>query len=200
MDDFFCYSREQKAYRCDGACSRLVDEMTSVLRRRLANPQEVRGLLDKCVQNGLHVDDRLFREIDKPGTLSWLAFEREDEFLRLVWQAIDDTRPLTPHGESRTLKDCAARLAAFDWNFAALGRRGFPWFERCVEIDLAFDFAKFCWVAVTPLAEGERKETPNGNFYVYDGVHKSIVLAKKIIRRELQYRPLEVLLLEPRRS
>lgn len=122
------------------------------------------------------------------------------EFLKLVWQSIDATRSLTPVGEPRTLSDCANRLSAFGWEFQTLVQAGFEWFRRSVDIDAAFDYGKLGLVALTPLNEPERRETPAGNYYIYDGVHKSIVLAKRLLRRETEYEPVQVLLLTPRRS
>jgi hypothetical protein len=53
---------------------------------------------------------------------------------------------------------------------------------------------------VTPLIDGEKRDSPDGTYYVYDGVHKSIVLAKKLLRNELEFKPVELLLLTPRRN
>src|SRR6266849_2775770 len=124
----------------------------------------------------------------------------KEEFLKLVWQSIDDTRPLTPVGEPRTLSDCASRLSIFGWEFQTLVQAGFEWFRPCVDIDKAFDYGKLGLVALTPLNELEKRETIRGNYYIYDGVNKSIVLAKRLLRRETGYEPVQVLLLTPRRS
>jgi len=169
------------------------------VKRVSISREDVEARLNSRKENGFHVDSRLLHAIIQPGQLSLLMLETEDEFLRLVWQAIPETRPLTPKAQPRSLKDCASRLALFDWNFEALVRDDFPWFQKCTDIDLAFDFGKVGWIAVTPLVAGEQKETPHGSYYIYDGVHKSIVLAKRILRGELQYCAIEVLLLEPRR-
>lgn len=61
----------------------------------------------------------------------------------------------------------------------------------------AFDYGKVGLVTLTPLNESERRETPEGNYYIYDGVHKSIVLAKRLLRGETEYEPVQVLLLTP---
>lgn len=121
-------------------------------------------------------------------------------FLALIWQSINEARPLVPVGQPRTLRDCAARLAPFGWRFERLVDEGYSWFAKCLDIDAAFDRSKFGWIALTPSNTSEQKETPQGTYYIYDGVHKSIVLAKKLLRREVEYAPLEALLLTPRRS
>ena len=160
----------------------------------------VRIILEKHEAAGFHVDDRLWHEIYQPGEMFLDFLATREEFLRLVWQSIAATRPLTPVGEPRTLFDCAIRLSAFGWEFQSLIQDGFEWFRPCVDIDTAFDHGKMELVALTPLNEQERRETPAGNYYIYDGVHKSIVLAKRLLREETEYEPVQVLLLTPRRS
>src|SRR5713226_3379394 len=159
-----------------------------------------RAIFEKHQAVGFHVDDRVLREIDQPGEMFLGNLATREEFLRLVWQSTDATRPLTPVGEARTLFDCASRLSKFGREFQPLVQAGFEWFRRCVDIDAAFDYGKVGLVALTPLNEQEKRETLAGNYYIYDGVHKSIVLAKRLLRGETEYEPVQVLLLTPRRS
>jgi hypothetical protein len=160
----------------------------------------VRAILKKHEAAGFHVDGRLRREVDQPGAMFLGRLATKEEFLKLVWQSIPDTRLLTPVGDARTLFDCANRLSTLEWEFQTLVQAGFEWFRRCVDIDKAFDYDKLGLVALTPLNDPERRETPAGNYYIYDGVHKSIVLAKRLLRGETEYEPIQVLLLMPRRS
>ena len=161
---------------------------------------QVRDALRRHEAAGCHVDHRLCREVEQPGQMFVVAIRAPDEFLRLVWQSISDARPLVPVDSPRTLRDCASRLRSFGWQFRTLVERGFPWFEKCVIIDVSFDYSKLGWIAVTPLIDGEKRDSPDGTYYVYDGVHKSIVLAKKLLRNELEFKPVELLLLTPRRK
>jgi hypothetical protein len=92
------------------------------------------------------------------------------------------------------------RLAGFEWRFRKLVEAGYPWFSKCVEIDASFNYSAFGWLALTPCTPSEQQETPNGTYYIYDGVHKSLVLGRKLLTNELAYQPLEALLLKPRRS
>src|SRR6266851_2524280 len=154
----------------------------------------VRAILERHEASGLHVDDRLWHEIDQPGEMFLGRLATKAEFLKLVWQSISDTRPLTPVGEPRTLFDCANRLSTCGWEFQPLVHAGFEWFRRCVDIDAAFDYGKVGLVALTPLNEQEKRETLAGNYYIYDGVHKSIVLAKRLLRGETEYESVQVLL------
>jgi len=156
--------------------------------------------LDRHQAAGCHVDTRLLQQVRAPGDMYLLTLPDATAFLSLIWQSINQARPLVPVGQPRTLRDCAARLAGFGWHFQTLVDEGYPWFSKCLAIDAAFDRSKFGWLALTPPYVSEQKETPQGTHYVYDGVHKSIVLAKRLIRREIEYASVEALLLTPRRS
>ncbi len=159
-----------------------------------------RAKLEQHQANGLHVDARLLAEIEKPGEMLIGSLESREDLLNLVWQSIDDTRPLAPVGSTRTLGDCATRLSHFGWQFHTLVTSGFGWFKRCIDIDAAFDYSKVGFLVLTPLVNSEKRETPQGTYYIYDGAHKSIVLAKKLLRNEITFQAVEVLLLTPRRS
>jgi len=81
-----------------------------------------------------------------------LGFLRsQDRLLSLVWQSIADARPLVPEGAPRMLSDCAQRLSQYGWKFQALVDSGFKWFEKCVDIDVGFDYTKFGLIVLTPL-------------------------------------------------
>jgi len=162
---------------------------------------EVASCLERHRDAGLHVDERLLTEVARPDGRMYLWTEPTvTGFLSLVWQSIDETRPIVPEGHPRTLRDCAVRLSGFEWRFDSLVRAGRSWFETCVDVDAAFDYSKFGCIVVTPLNSREADETPGGTYYIFDGVHKSIVLAKRLLRQEVKYSPIEVLLLTPRRS
>jgi len=166
---------------------------------RSTSPAEVRSILERHKDAGFHVDSRLLEELERPGKLFVGVLSTSTELFRLVWQSIEAARPLVPVDEPRTLLDCATRLEPFGWSFEALVGQGYPWFEKCVRIDQSFDYSKLGCIAVTPLVEAEGNGNPRGSYYIYDGVHKSIVLAKRLLQRELEFRPVEVLLLTPRR-
>jgi hypothetical protein len=164
------------------------------------SPAEALEILTAHEVAGNHVDKRLFRELDAHGELCLFKINTKQDFLSLVWQSNDDCRPLAPTGKSRTLHDCALRLKQHGWAFRNLVDAGYLWFEKCISIDEAFDLSRFNWIALTPLTNGESQESPNGTYYIYDGVHKTIVLAKKLIHDELTYTPITGLLLTPRRK
>ena len=164
------------------------------------NAAIVHSILEKHQASGLHVDCRLWEEINAPGEMFLCTLGTKEEFLILVWQAIPQTYPLAPIGMPRTLRDCAERLSIYGWDFRHLIQEGFDWFGPCVSIDNGFDYGEMGLIALTLLNESERRETPAGSYYIYDGAHKSIVLAKRLLRGETEYQPVQILLLTPRRS
>jgi hypothetical protein len=179
-----------------------MDELTEPPGKpiRQVGVEEVLDKLKRQSAAGCHVDCRLLQEARRPGQMYVVPLQNADEFLSLVWQSCSKTRPLVPVGQPRTLRHCASRLAHYEWRFENLVNAGCPWFRMCVDIDAGFDYSWFGWIALTPCNELEQQETPTGLNYTYDGVHKSIVLAKKLLNSELEYEPLEALLLTSRRS
>ncbi len=72
------------------------------------------------------------------------------------------------------------------------------WFEKCIAIDEAFDYSRFGFLALAHATESERKQSPRGTFYIYDGVHRTLVLAKRLLSRETNFQLLTALLIVPR--
>jgi hypothetical protein len=149
---------------------------------------EALQVLGKRQRDGQHVDSRLLGEVKREGRLFLVRLEDEEAFLSLIWQESDPARLLTPYCQPRILRDVAQRLINGGYTFESLARdlglspnKHQPmWFERCVEIDKAFDFEQFGWVAVVAATDGEREQSPGGTFYLFDGIHKSLVLATAI--------------------
>ena len=56
------------------------------------------------------------------------------------------------------------------------------------------------FISVVPANDKEREQTPSGSFYIYDGMHKSLVLAVKLLQKEIDYQKIELLYLLPRRQ
>jgi hypothetical protein len=166
-----------------------------------------RAALKKREALGDHVDARLWREIEAPGRIYKLTLETADEFLLLIWQEADSARFLTPPAHPRTLRDVAERLLQSGHSFEALVTNlGMPrsehqpeWFRPCVEIDRQFDMTRFGWVVLTPATAGERNQSPTGTYYIFDGIHKTLVLATRLLQGT-PYQPVEALLLTPRRQ
>ncbi len=157
---------------------------------------------------GHHVDPRLIQAVKAPGNLFLFTLEDEKSFLSLIWQEIDPTRLLTPWGEPRTLGDVAGRMIEHSWTFSSLCRpmglmptlhdpTAFGSFEA---LDAGFDISKFDLIAVTPANDSEKRQSPSGTYYIYDGVHRALVLAHRVMSGQSKYQPVEALLLTPRRD
>jgi hypothetical protein len=130
--------------------------------------------------HGDHVDSRLIASIRNSQCLYLFRLRDEESFLSLIWQEIDSTRLLTPRGQPRTLKEIGNRLRA---------RHDFPqlaspldlpstehcpsWFERCIQIDAAFDYDRFGWISVVHPTDGERGQSPDGSFACCSGRPRS---------------------------
>lgn len=156
---------------------------------------------------GDHVDSRLLKELTSEGQLYLFRIDDEGTFLSLIWQESHPSRLLTPNGQPRTLRDVGERLIR-GYTFESLTKPlGLPpsqhdpkWFERCVRIDAAFDFNQFGCIAVVAANDKERKQSPSGSFYLFDGMHRTLVLAKRLLKKETTFQGIEVLYLVPRRN
>jgi hypothetical protein len=156
---------------------------------------------------GHHVDPRLIQEVNAPGSLFLLTLEDERSFLSLIWQEGDYTRLLTP-GRPRALADVAGRMIANSWTFSSLCHpMGLDLkyhdpaaFESFRALDAGFDISKFDFIALTPANEAEKRQSPSGTYYIYDGVHRALVLAHRVMSGQSTYQPVEALLLTPRRD
>ncbi len=173
---------------------------------RHSDREAVRAELEAWRDGGNHVDPRLLAELSRPGDLFLITLDDVDSFLSLIWQESDPARLLTPRTEPRTLRDVVERLRKLGHSLERLrADLGLPrtehhpeWFEPCARIDAAFDYERFGRLAVVPATDGERAQSLRGSFYVFDGMHKSLVLAKRLLADEVEFRPIEALLLVPR--
>jgi hypothetical protein len=92
------------------------------------------------------------------------------------------------------------------WSFESLAA-DFGWskdqhnpafFSGCRDIDTAFDARQFGWLTLVPAIDEERKYSPGGTFYIHDGNHRALVLAKKCLLDGWQLPRVDCLLVIPR--
>jgi hypothetical protein len=175
---------------------------------RQVNSSEVLKRLADREALGHHVDDRLIQAVKAPGDLFLFTLEDEKSFLSLICQEINPTRLLTPWGQPRTLGDVAGRMIEHSWTLSSLSRpmglmpafHDPAAFVRFEALNAGFEISKFDFIAVTPANDSERRQSPSGTFYIYDGVHRTLVLAHRVMSRQLKYEPVQALLLTPRRD
>lgn len=173
--------------------------------KRIEN-NSVRDICTARVKAGYNVDSRLLKELEHGSTFT-ITLEDTDSFLSLIWQEIDDSRLLTPRGKSRTLRDVAGRVVVGAHTFESLARDcGLPaqqhnpsWFQKCIPIANDFSYEAFGFVAIVPANDNEQKQSPNGSFYIFDGIHKTLVLSTLLIKQQIAYKPVQAVLLIPRR-
>lgn len=173
--------------------------------RRLDN-QLLAATLAKRAANGHHVDSRLRRAVSIGNSFS-ITLEDQDSFLSLIWQEIDDSRLLTPRCQPRTLREVAMRFIHAGYNYESLAcdiglshnQHQPAWFAKCIPIANSFSYEAFGSIALVPANDSERTQSPTGSFYIYDGIHKTLVLSTLLLSEQIAFQPLEAILLTPRR-
>ncbi len=129
-----------------------------------------------------------------------------DSFLALLWPGGPGAHWLTPPGAPHTLKDVAKRLVTSGYYFDSLAEESlrFPdghdpaFFAKFPYIDEKFDYERIGLLALATLGDDEQARSPQANFYIYDGVRRSLVLAKRLLTGQTSYQAVSALLLNPR--
>lgn len=174
--------------------------------KRITNDQ-ARIRLQQRIKNGQHVDSRLLREVES-GEVYLDLLAHPDDFLNLIWSQFNGIRFLAPADLPRTLRDVGQRLIDSRLTLSDLTiHQGMTppdhdpkWFAKCALIAGAFSYEQFGELALTPANEGERRQSPGGKFYIYDGTHKSLVLSVLLLRGDVAFQPIEALVIFPRRN
>jgi hypothetical protein len=170
------------------------------------NNQLLQGICAEHERKGFHVDSRLIKELNH-GDIFSLVLDDADSFFSLIWQEIDASRLLTPQRQARTLKDVASRFVGGKYSFEDLAKcQELPtqqhqsaWFEKCLPISKNFSYDKFGFITVVPANDSEQRQSPTGTFYIFDGAHKTLVLSVLLITNQIRYKPIQAVLLIPRR-
>ena len=168
---------------------------------------KAREILLERKTRGHHVDERVLGRIDTAKSMFSLSLDDADAFFSLIWQESDPARLLTPSGQPRTLRDVAERLVQ-KYSFAQLCTTlGLPptqhdpdWFRTCLTIEESFSYEALGVVSLLPSNDPEQRQSQTGTFYIFDGVHKTLVLATLLLRNLIPYQPVNALLFVPRNS
>jgi hypothetical protein len=172
------------------------------LMKRINKGEALRGLED---------DERtaeIRKEIEERANgLFLLRIEDEASFLSLIFEERPGTRILTPGiGRPRTLLDVAERIRDHKHTFDNLARNhqcslndiNPEFFAKCAAIEANFDFKRFGRLILVHANNDERKQTPHGSFYIHDGNHRALILAKKVVVDGERFPGIECLLIVPR--
>ena len=153
-----------------------------------------------------HVDPYVDDAVRDAEKIYHVRFQDMERFLALIWPDIEGGRILVPPDESHTLCDVANRMIYNSWTFEDLtADMGMPLAEHDPELfvksrylDENFDYDKLGVLILAPSTEAERKRSPDGSFYIYDGFHRALVLAKRLLLEEEPYRQVSAILVIPR--
>jgi hypothetical protein len=136
-----------------------------------------------------------------------------DEYLALQLRDQSKSKCLTPNDQSRQMRHILDRMTDQDWTFEKLAggslstvdvEREPVWFEKCKYLDENFDLDIMGPLAVHPRI-GSKNNVKQGDVYdpsvheIYEGQHRALVLAKKLVKQELNLRPLKMIYLWPDR-
>jgi hypothetical protein len=175
---------------------------------KFLNQEDASNLLNEQKEKGFHVDSRLLEEVKKDGRYFIIDLKDKESFLSLIWQESDPGRLLTPRNQTRCLSDVGKRFIDNNYTFEKLSEpmglsstlHDPEWFRKCNNINDKFDFNHFGLLAIVPSTDGERQQSAHGTFYIYDGMHKSLVLTIKLLKEEIEYQNIQALLMIPRRK
>jgi hypothetical protein len=155
-------------------------------------------------RNNFKVDSRLEKAIAivEPSDISMHSLNRET-FLNIEFPEMGVSRVLTPLGESRTLLDVVNRMKSSGLGFASFCDSSVNtsesydprWFEECKRIYNNFEYSKVCSVFVHGLSESSLRQSPTATFGIFDGTHRSLVLAYKLIVENFEFQDIRAFVL-----
>jgi hypothetical protein len=163
-------------------------------------------LLRDRANHGNHIDSRLLREIQHGAMYSFML-EDPEAFLSLIWQESDSARFLTPPDKPRTLRDVAGRFVGAQHTFVGcMETMGMPlnmhnphWFRKCLAIENDFSYDRLGPVVLVSATDAERRQSPEGTFYIFDGIHKTLVLSVLFLQGRVAFESVLAFLIVPRR-
>jgi len=153
-----------------------------------------------------HVDPSVDGVVQGAEEIYLVRFQDAERFLALIWPEVDGSRILSLPEEPHTLRDVAHRMIYNSWTFEELTEdMGLPLGEHDPELfaksrylDENFDYGKFGILILAPSTEEEREQSPDGSFYIYDGFHRTLVLARRLLLEEESYQQVPAFLVIPR--
>lgn len=163
--------------------------------------------LIRATRDALHwVDPYVDGAVEDAEKIYHVRFQDDERFLALIFPEMDGCRILTPPDEPRTLRDVANRILYNEWTFEDLVEdKGLnpklhdpAMFAKTRYLDENFDYEKFGMLILAPSNEEEREQSPDGSFFLYDGFHRSLVLAKYLLEEEVEYQQVEGIMVIPR--
>lgn len=171
---------------------------------RFIDTKEVKKRLEQEQTQGHPGDSRVTNALSQTDTKSFIVrFEDQESFFSLIWHNVDASRILSENG-SLLVGDVAQRMLDKGWTIEKLAEKEIQgkydpnYFRECLQIDREFNFSEFRLPTLVHPADSEKQRNPTGVFYLMDGTHRCLVLAKKLLLKEVEFQPVEGLLLVPR--
>lgn len=144
----------------------------------------------------------------------------QTDFLASIWHEVCDTRILTPHREPRSLMHVMDRMVLAGVTFADLAdpaqvssvhqrfrQAGLPptrykpdWFVRCDDVYQSFSQQCLGKFLIRDARDGEDTQTPGSTLYIWDGSHRSLVYAYRVLVDGEPYVPVECVWMNPCRK
>ena len=131
------------------------------------------------------------------------SIDTEEEFLGLQWPRLNSRYVgfLIPPGAPTSLREVAKRFTCLCITFDDLvngqgqgipeNQIDRPWFKPCAEIEKDFSWDRMRLLVLTSRSAADR------NFYLYDGMHRTLALATLLLKHDISFKPFEILLMSP---
>ena len=144
----------------------------------------------------------------------WITSLSQAEFLSLQLRDQGSSKCLTPAGASHALSDVVKLMKHNGWTFSSLASedldtnqvpRNPEWFMSCAEIYADFDMSKLGDLAVHPRKGFKKIAVQDGKYIpsyheIYEGQHRALVFAQKLLDGEVEWSELSILYLYPDRE
>jgi hypothetical protein len=145
--------------------------------------------------------------IEQPqkGLIFDAEIDRLDSFLRLELRYQSVTGAIASMSESLQLGQIIGRMHANRQDFRILANEQEDptkreWFTRVADIIKNFSYADFGLIALEPAVAGLLKPDETHCYSIFEGQHRSLALAWRVVEDVKSFRPIRALLLFPRRT
>ncbi len=158
---------------------------------------------------GHHVDSRVKRRLAEGCPVVIEVIEDQDRFLQLLYHDNQKVSGfLTPYHQPRTLRDVVRRMNDTKLNFNSIAEVSdkIPpelhrpdWFNKCLDIyTKGLTFEDFGCLFLMDLVDEEQRWSPSAFSSIYDGTHRSLVLAWLLMNKEINFHPIKCFIFRPR--
>ena len=119
-------------------------------------------------------------------------------FLSIISLDSEKLTGFLTHGHDlRTIPDVSQRMVDGGHTFKSLVKsHDLEWYKECHKIESdGFDYAKFGTIWLREANYQERTKSPPGKYHIEHGVHRSLVLGKRLVEGK-EYKPIRAILIK----